>query len=110
MRRIHLVILLCGALAAAPALGAEQPFACAKEARAEGMLARMKLIREQSDRIEWTTDRAEQRQLMELHIKHLREGMREMRLRKLSSGCRIEIMTSMMEAMIRHDLVMHDAH
>jgi hypothetical protein len=109
MRKI-LVTLLCGALAAAPALGAEEPSACAKESHAEGLLARMRVIREQSDRIEWTTDRVEQRQLMELHIKHLREGMREMRHRKVGPGCRLEMMSSMMEAMIRHDLVMHEAH
>lgn len=110
MRSIYAITLLCGAIAAAPALGAEEASACAKEPNSEGMRARMNVIREQSDRIEWATDRAEQRQLMELHIKHLREGMREMRHRKLSSGCRIEMMSSMMEAMIRHDLVMHEAH
>jgi len=60
--------------------------------------------------MEWTTDRAEQRKLMELNIKHVREGVREMRHRKLGAECRMEVMASLMEAMVRHELLMHEEH
>ena len=110
MKRIVAMALLGGVVAVAPAFGAEEKSACAREPHSEGLRARMKVIREQSDRIEWTIDRAEQRQLMQLHIKHLREGMQELRHRRVAPDCRIEMMSSMMEAMIRHDLVVQEAH
>lgn len=102
------IALLCGALAASPALGAAGASACAKDPNAKGMQARMDTMREQMDRIEWTTDRAEKRQLMELHVKHMREGLREMRVRKMRPDCQLEVMGSMMESMARHELVKHD--
>lgn len=72
------------------------------------MHARMKTMKEQVDLIEWTTDRAEQRRLMVMHMKHMHEGLRELRKRDLDVGCRIEMMNTMMEAMVRHEQVMHD--
>ena len=110
MKTLWAVTLFCGAIAAAPAFGAEDPLPCAKDPQNEGMQARMNTIRDEMDRIEWTTDRAEKRHLMELHIKHMREGLREMRVRKMHPDCRLEMMGSMMESMARHELVMHEDH
>lgn len=75
---------------------------CGTAAPAEGMRARMKTMHEQMDRAEWTEDRAQQRDLMDLHMKHMREGMRELRKREMPAECRVELMTEMMETMIRH--------
>ena len=108
MRTICAVALACVALAAGPAFGADDASPCAKEPSNAGMNTRMKTMQEQMDRIEWTTDRAEQRRLMDLHMKHMSEGLRELRKREMGMGCRMEMMSSMMEAMIRHERVMHD--
>ena len=78
---------------------------CGHGAEAAGMQARMKTMHDQMDRIEWTEDRAKQRELMDLHMKHMQEGMRELRRRQIPSECRIELMGSMMESMMRHQQV-----
>jgi hypothetical protein len=39
---------------------------------------------------------------MDLHMKHMQEGMRELRRRDMPADCRIELMSSMMESMMRH--------
>lgn len=108
MRTLCAVGMLCGALAAASAFGADTVPACPNDPGTAGMHARMKVMREQMDQIEWTTDRVEQRRLMQMHMKHMHEGLRELRNRDLGMGCRIEMMNTMMEAMVRHEQVMHD--
>ena len=76
--------------------------ACGSGPQAEGMRARVKTMHDQMDRAEWTEDRVQQRDLMDLHMKHMREGMRELRKRDMPAECRMELMTEMMETMIRH--------
>jgi hypothetical protein len=90
----------CVALAAAPVLADSATGHCGQGT--EGMQARMKTIHDQMDRIEYTEDRGQQRELMDLHMKHMQEGMRELRKREMPDACRVELMTSMMESMMRH--------
>jgi len=94
------VALLCGAFAA-PAWASEKA-GCPNDASTAGMQARMKTVKEQMDRIEWTTDRAEQRRLMDLNMKHVQEGVRELRKRDMPVACHLEMMDTMIETMVRH--------
>ncbi|HET7401023.1 MAG TPA: hypothetical protein VFJ62_04550 [Usitatibacter sp.] len=87
---------------------AEEPAPCAKDPAANGLPQRMARMNEQMDRIEWTTDRAEQRRLMELHMKSMHEGMREVRRRHTTAECRMDMMQAMMEQMMRHELAAQD--
>ena len=75
---------------------------CRKDPQSEGMRARVQTMQQQMDQAEWTEDRVQQRHLMDLHMKHMQEGMRELRKRDLPAECRMELMTEMMETMIRH--------
>jgi hypothetical protein len=59
-------------------------------------------MNQQMDRLEFTEDHAKRRELMDLHMKHMQEGMRELRKRDMPADCRIELMSSMMESMMRH--------
>jgi hypothetical protein len=68
----------------------------------------MEQMQEQMDRIERATDRQQQRRLMELHMKKMHEGMRELRRRDTGERCRLEMMHAMMEQMMRHQMVAHD--
>ena len=95
------------AVASTPLVAAEAG-ACRPETAMIGMRERIVSLQEQMDRIEWTTDRAEQRRLMDLHAKLMREGMREIRHRDLEPACRMEMMTSMMDVMIRHQQAMQE--
>jgi hypothetical protein len=99
-----LVLLLA---APAAALGADNA-ACSQEPAMSGMRERISSLQAQMDRIEWMTDRAEQRRIMDLHMKQMRESMREIRKRDLGPGCRMEMMTDMMEVMIRHQHAMYE--
>ena len=87
------------------AIGADS---CERDPAARGLTQRMQGMAEQMDRIEWSTDREEQQRLMELHMKKMREGMRELRHRDAGDACRIEMMQAMMEQMMRHHLVAQD--
>jgi hypothetical protein len=90
-------------VAAAPAFAGGAP--CAHQS-AVGMKARLSTMRDQMDRIEVTADRAEQRKLMELNIKHVREGLHELRKREdIPMACRVEMMSAMLETMVRHEAV-----
>jgi hypothetical protein len=80
---------------------------CGKSPMAVGMRARVKTISDQMDKIDLTTDRAKQRELLDLHMKHMQEGLHELRKRDLSAACRIELMSSMMESTARAQLVAH---
>ena len=81
---------------------------CERDPAARGLSQRMQGMAEQMDRIEWTTDRQEQQRLMELQMKKMREGMRELRHRAAGDACRFEIMQAMMEQMMRYHLVVLD--
>ena len=95
----------CIALAATGAFADHTATHCGNSTEAQGMRARVATIQSQADRIEWTTDRAEQRQLVELNMKHLQEAMGQLRKRDLSPGCRIELMTTMLDVLIRNQQV-----
>jgi hypothetical protein len=99
--------VLCAAFAF-PAFAGEAPPSCPNDAATAGMRARMKTLREDIDKIEWTVDAAERGRLMELHMKHMHEGLHEMRRRQIDVPCRLEMMTSMMETMIRREQVMQE--
>lgn len=96
------VLCACGA-----ALAAHEQ-ACRQSAGMKGMHERIATLQAQMERIESTTDRAEQRRLMDLNAKMMREGMREIRARPLDTGCRVEMMGSMMDVMIRHQQAMQE--
>jgi hypothetical protein len=104
MKRILAMSAMCAALAALPVFAANDA-ACGQDAQAAGMQARMNTVRAQMDRIEWTTDRAEQKRLLDLNTKHVQEGLREARRRDLASGCRLEVLSTLLETMVRHEQV-----
>jgi hypothetical protein len=95
-----------GALAAASAAIAapDAGTPCANDPKAAGLPQRIERMRDQMDRIEWTTDRVEQRALMDLHMKTMQEGMREVHRRPTTTECRIDMMQALMEQMVRHQL------
>lgn len=92
--------------AATAAFGADAS-PCASEPAMNGLRERITSLQDQMDRIEWTTDRAEHERLMDLHMKLMQEGMREIRHRELGTACRMDVMGSMMELIIRHQHAMH---
>ncbi|MGZ5082685.1 MAG: hypothetical protein ACXWHA_04885 [Usitatibacter sp.] len=96
------------ALAACGAALAGHDPACRPGAEMKGMRERIATLQAQMERIESTTDRAEQRRLMDLNAKMMREGMHEIRARPLDTGCRVEMMGSMMDVMIRHQQAMQE--
>jgi hypothetical protein len=73
------------------------------------MRARVETMNQQMDRAEWAEDRAKQRELMDLHTKHMREGLRELRKRDMPADCRMELMSEMMESLMRHHQLQEDA-
>lgn len=85
---------------------AAPPDACDSETAMVGIRERLATLHEQMNRIEWTTDRAERRVLMDLHMKHMHESLRELRKRDLGAACRMDIMSSMLEEMVRHQQAM----
>jgi len=98
-----------GKLALGAALAAGMAFAAAAapctQQSAAGMNARVDTMREQMNRIEITTDAAEQRKLLELNMKHMREGLRELRKRDdIPDACRLEMMNAMLEIVARHEI------
>lgn len=102
------MFLIALALAGSTAAFGTQSVSCADEAAMRGMRERMAALNDQMDRIERIEDRAEQRHILDLHMKQMRESMREIRRRDLGPGCRMEVMGDMMEVMIRHQHAMHE--
>jgi hypothetical protein len=103
--RMNTLIRLTIATAAfsiTPALADHTADHCGKSAQADGMRARVGTMNQQMDRIEFTADHGKRQELMDLHMKHMQEGMRELRRRDMPADCRIELMSSMMESMMRH--------
>jgi hypothetical protein len=101
------LVLALGLTASAAAFGAGDA-SCPAEPGMRGIRERIASLRDQMDRIEWTADPAERRNLMDLHMKKMQEGMREIRKRDLGPGCRMEMMGDMMDVMIRHQHAMHE--
>ena len=107
MKTLIKAAIACAALAAVPVRADPVPGHCGQGT--EGMRARMKTIHDQMDRIEFTEDRATRSELMDLHMKHMQEGMRELRKREMPEACRVELMSSMMEMMVRHQQMQQES-
>ncbi len=103
MKTTFTTILLAMAFAAVPALAAHTP-ACGNDAQTVGLKARLANLSEKMDRIQWATDPAEQRRLMDLHAKLMREGLEQIRTRPISSECRMQMTQAMMDQIILHEL------
>jgi len=88
---------------------ADEMAPCAKDPKAAGLPERLVRMKDQMDRIEWSTDKEEQRRLMDLHVKTMQEGMREVRRRETTTGCRLEMMQALMEQMMRHQLAVQES-
>jgi hypothetical protein len=105
MKAMSKVFAACALAAASTAYAAADSAApCAGDPMASGLPQRMERMRDQMNRIEWATDREEQRRLMDLHLKTMHEGMREVHRRSTSSECRMDMMQSLMEQMMRHQM------
>jgi Ni/Co efflux regulator RcnB len=108
MKTILAIGAACAVFAAPCALAASEA-ACGQDAQSAGMQARMNTVRAQMDRIEWTTDRGERDRLLDLNTKHVQEGLREARRRDLAPGCRLEVLNTLLETMVRHEQVRQEA-
>ena len=105
MNRISKIAAACALAAASTALAAVDTVApCAKDPRANGLPQRVERMQHQMDRIEWSTDREEQKRLLDLHLKSVQEGMRETKRRDTTAECRMDMMQALMEQMVRHQL------
>jgi hypothetical protein len=110
MKALSKVALACVLAATSTAFAAAEELApCVKDPKAAGLPQRVARMNEQMDRIEWTTDPVEQRRLMDLHMKSMQEGMREVRRRETTAECRMDMMQAMMEQMMRHQLAAQDS-
>ena len=105
--RILIATVACAL--ALPALANSEFAQCGKDPATRGLTQRVENIREQMERAEQAGDRDQQRRLLELHAKTMHEGMREMRRRETTPGCREEMMQAMMEQMMRHQLALQEA-
>ena len=96
-------LLAAACLAASAAVAAEDSH-CMNDRHAEGMQGRMATLHAQMEKAQTLSDPAEQRRMLELHAKHMREGMRELRRREqgLQPGCHLELMRAMMEQLAAH--------
>lgn len=103
--RIALAVagLLASTAMAAPGSG------CDNAAGAPGMRARLDTMKQQMERLEATTDRAEQHKLMVLHMKHVREGLLTLRKSDMPLDCRLEIVTAMLETLVLHEQLVHES-
>lgn len=108
MRTMIRMVLAAAACAAVPAFAANEA-ACARDPAGTGLAARVQNMHEKMDRAQWTTDPAEQRRLMELHGKLMREGVNELARRDVGMPCRLEMMSAMMEQMIQHQQAEQEA-
>lgn len=109
MKTLVRAFALCAIAAATSAMAASPQEACAGDPKARGLPERIENMKEQMNRIEWSSDRAQQRALMDLHMKQIQEGMRELRRREAGPACRMEMMHAMMEQMVRHNLAANEA-
>jgi len=100
--------LAAGLLGVAGCVWAQaSPSACASEPGATGLAQRLENLQQQMRRIE-ESQGAEQRRLMDLHLKSMQEGLRELRQRGASEPCRIEVMQAVMEQLLRHQLALQE--
>jgi hypothetical protein len=102
--RFGTVLLVAAALAAPRAFAVHTTAGCASDPQAVGLAQRIDNLRDHMRRIEETHGRPEQRALMDLHLKAMQEGLRELRGREATDACRLEIMHALMEQMLRLQL------
>lgn len=91
-------------MAAGTAFAGQAP--CDQDPRARGLKMRIEVITARMDRIEATLDRAEQKQLIELQAKTLREGFQQLRRREPNDACRVELLNALLEQMARQHVVL----
>jgi len=99
-----LLIAAALGLVAPGALAVHTTAACANDPQAAGLGQRIDNLRDHMRRIEETQGRPEQRALMDLHLKAMQEGLRELRGRGTTDACRLEVMHALMEQMLRLQL------
>jgi hypothetical protein len=105
MNVITKIAAACALGAASTAYAAVDTTApCARDPKAAGLPQRLERMQDQMDRIEWSSDREEQKRLLDLHLKSVQEGMRETKRRDTTAECRLDMMQSLMEQMVRHEL------
>ena len=104
-----IALLLAGAAFAAPVFAAD-PSPCARDPRAAGLQSRMEAMHDQIVRIRTLREPVEQRRVIELHAKHMHEGLRELRKREpqLEPRCHADLLQSLMEQIIVHQETVHD--
>lgn len=107
MKPVIRIAAACAALAVTGAFAEHTATHCSNTLAVKGMKARVNTISTQVDRIEWATDKAEREALINLNMKHLAEAMGQLRKRDLSSPCRVELMSAMLEALLRQQQVAH---
>ena len=109
MNVVSKLAVACALAAAATAYAAVDTAApCTKDPRANGLPQRLERMQDQMDRIEWSTDKEEQKRLLDLHLKSVQEGMRETKRRDTTAECRMDMMQALMEQMVRHELAAHE--
>ena len=108
MRAIASVTFACAAGLWAGVCAAAPLAACDLEPGMTGMRERLATLHDQRSRIEWTADRAERRVLLDLHMKHMNECLRELRTRELGAACRLDVMSSVLEEMVHHQQAMSE--
>jgi hypothetical protein len=107
--KLTMVAAIC-ALAAVPALAATSDLVvCAKEPQTQGLRQRVDNLRALMERIELTTERADQRRLLELHAKSTHEAMQQIRRREATVACRQELMHALMEQVLRYQVALYEA-
>ncbi len=97
------VALAAALMASVPAF-AQKGTACGNDPATQGLKARMANLSAQMEKIQWSNDREEQRHLLELHTKLMHEGLQQLKIRKTSPACRLEMTQAMLDQMIQNQL------
>jgi len=101
MRKL-LAVALAGAAFAAFAAPPAEMGECMKDPKAEGARKSMGRMNKDMERFDAAKDQKERRHKKAEHMKHMHEGMGEMRTSGMSKGCRTHMMDTMMDHMGRH--------
>lgn len=102
MNKMMKIAVAAAVMAAVPAFA--QKGACGNDAATQGLKARIANLNAQMDKIQWSTDREEQRHLLELHTKLMHEGLQQLKIRKTTPACRLEMTQAMLDQMIQNQL------
>lgn len=94
--------IAAAALLAAPAFAFDQ-HGCDGGGDAMVMRARIDAIERDLERLELAPESYERHALAELNMKRLREASGQMRHRDLTPECRVELMTVMVNALVRNE-------